>query len=62
MGAVYPALRPDGCFAAVAFATRFLLDTPRRHYEELLESLRVTLREALERNRQEALEAAGDSF
>jgi predicted RNase H-like HicB family nuclease len=30
--------------------------------EELLESLRVTLREALEFNRQEALEAAGDSF
>ena len=30
--------------------------------EELLESLRVTLREALEFNRREALEAAGDSF
>lgn len=30
--------------------------------EELLESLRVTLREALEFNRQEALTAAGDSF
>ena len=30
--------------------------------EELLESLRITLREALEFNRREALEAAGDSF
>jgi len=30
--------------------------------EELLESLKVTLREALEFNRREALEAAGDSF
>jgi predicted RNase H-like HicB family nuclease len=30
--------------------------------EELLESLRVTLREALEFNRREALEAAGESF
>jgi predicted RNase H-like HicB family nuclease len=30
--------------------------------EELLESLRVTLREALEFNRREALDAAGDSF
>jgi len=30
--------------------------------QELLESLRVTLREALEFNRREALEAAGDSF
>jgi len=30
--------------------------------EELLESLRGTLREAIEFNRREALEAAGDSF
>ncbi len=30
--------------------------------EELLETLRTTLREALEFNRREALEAAGDSF
>ena len=30
--------------------------------EELLESLRVTLREAVAFNRQEALEAAGDGF
>ncbi|MGH7963385.1 MAG: type II toxin-antitoxin system HicB family antitoxin [Candidatus Binatia bacterium] len=30
--------------------------------EELLESLRLTLREALEFNRREALEAAGESF
>lgn len=30
--------------------------------EELLDSLRVTLREALEFNRREALEAAGDSI
>jgi predicted RNase H-like HicB family nuclease len=30
--------------------------------EELLKSLRMTLREALEFNRREALEAAGDSF
>ncbi len=30
--------------------------------EELLESLRTTLREAPEFNRREALEAAGDSF
>jgi predicted RNase H-like HicB family nuclease len=30
--------------------------------EELVESLRVTLREALEFNRQEALDAAGDRF
>jgi predicted RNase H-like HicB family nuclease len=30
--------------------------------EELLGSLKVTLREALEFNRREALEAAGDSF
>jgi predicted RNase H-like HicB family nuclease len=30
--------------------------------EELLESLRITLREALEFNRREAVEAAGDSF
>jgi len=30
--------------------------------EELVESLRVTLREALDFNRQEALNAAGDSF
>lgn len=29
---------------------------------ELLESLRITLREALEFNRQEALEAAGEEF
>jgi predicted RNase H-like HicB family nuclease len=29
---------------------------------ELVESLRVTLRETLEFNRQEALDAAGDSF
>ena len=31
-------------------------------HEELMESLRVTLREALELNRNEALEAAGDKF
>jgi hypothetical protein len=30
--------------------------------EELLETLRVTLREALELNRRDALEAAGDEF
>ncbi len=30
--------------------------------EELLESLKITLREALAFNRQEALEAAGDGF
>ena len=30
--------------------------------EELLESLRVTLAEALEFNRQEALEAAGENY
>ena len=30
--------------------------------EELLESLRVTLREALEFNRREAIEAAGESY
>lgn len=30
--------------------------------EELLESLRITLREALEFNRQEAREAAGENF
>ncbi len=30
--------------------------------EELLESLRVTLREALEFNRLEAIDAAGDDF
>lgn len=30
--------------------------------EELLASLKITLREALAFNRQEALEAAGDSF
>lgn len=30
--------------------------------EELLESLRVTLREALELNRAEARDAAGDAF
>ena len=30
--------------------------------EELLESLRVTLREALEFNRREALEAAGETY
>jgi predicted RNase H-like HicB family nuclease len=30
--------------------------------EELLKSLRVTLREALELNRREALDAAGDGF
>jgi hypothetical protein len=29
---------------------------------ELLESLRITLREALEFNRHEAIEAVGDSF
>jgi predicted RNase H-like HicB family nuclease len=33
-----------------------------RTREELLESLRVTLREALELNRREAREAAGESF
>jgi predicted RNase H-like HicB family nuclease len=33
-----------------------------RTREELLESLKVTLREALEFNRREALEAAGESF
>ncbi len=31
-------------------------------HEELMESLRVTLREALELNRNDALEAAGDEF
>jgi predicted RNase H-like HicB family nuclease len=30
--------------------------------EELLETLKVTLREALDLNRREALEAAGESF
>lgn len=30
--------------------------------EELLESLKITLREALEFNRREALEAAGENF
>ena len=30
--------------------------------EELVESLRVTLKEALEFNRREAIEAAGDSY
>ena len=30
--------------------------------EELIESLRVTLREALEFNRSDALDAAGDSY
>lgn len=33
-----------------------------RTKEELLETLRVTLREALEINRREAREAAGESF
>ena len=31
-------------------------------HEELLQSLRVTLREALEFNRREALDAAGEGF
>lgn len=30
--------------------------------EQLLESLRITLREALEFNRRDALEAAGDTY
>ena len=33
-----------------------------RTKEQLLETLQVTLREALEFNRREALEAAGDDF
>lgn len=33
-----------------------------RTHEELTESLQVTLREALDLNRQDALEAAGDEF
>jgi len=33
-----------------------------RTREELVESLRVTLREALEFNRADALDAAGDSY
>ena len=33
-----------------------------RTKEELLETLRVTLKEALEFNRREALEAAGEGF
>jgi predicted RNase H-like HicB family nuclease len=33
-----------------------------RSREELVETLRLTLREALEFNRQEALAAAGDDF
>ena len=33
-----------------------------RTKEELLETLRVTLREALELNRQEAIEAAGQDY
>jgi predicted RNase H-like HicB family nuclease len=33
-----------------------------RTKEELLETLKITLREALEFNRREALEAAGDEF
>jgi predicted RNase H-like HicB family nuclease len=33
-----------------------------RTHEELTESLQVTLREALDLNRQDALEAAGDDF
>jgi predicted RNase H-like HicB family nuclease len=33
-----------------------------RSYDELMESLRVTLREALELNRQDALSAAGSGY
>jgi predicted RNase H-like HicB family nuclease len=33
-----------------------------RTREDLLETLRITLREALDLNRREALEAAGDAF
>jgi hypothetical protein len=33
-----------------------------RSKEELIETLRITLREALEFNRQEALDAAGESY
>lgn len=33
-----------------------------RSKEELIESLRLTLREALEFNRREALDAAGESY
>jgi predicted RNase H-like HicB family nuclease len=33
-----------------------------RTYDELLESLRITLREALEYNRQEAINAAGEGY
>jgi predicted RNase H-like HicB family nuclease len=33
-----------------------------RAYDELIETLKVTLREALEFNRQEALEAAGIEY
>lgn len=33
-----------------------------RTYEELIETLQITLREALELNRQEALRAAGEEF
>lgn len=33
-----------------------------RSKEDLIETLRITLREALEFNRQEALDAAGESY
>lgn len=33
-----------------------------RSHEELLETLKITLREALEFNRQDALDAAGTNF
>jgi predicted RNase H-like HicB family nuclease len=33
-----------------------------RTHEELLESLRITLQEALEYNREEALKAAGENY
>ena len=33
-----------------------------RSKEEIIETLRITLREALEFNRQEALDAAGESY
>ena len=38
------------------------MNCQERSKEDLIETLRITLREALEFNRREALEAAGESY
>lgn len=63
MNAVYKAvLRNDGDWWIGWIEEVAGVNCQERSREELLESLRVTLREALEFNRQEAIAAVGPDF